>query len=80
MSRHIPMHKQFFPFFKEIKKCADNPCKNGAMCMDTTTGVGFQCMCAAGYTGKTCDIGKSCNIYKEVTDGSVVKSYLLCLR
>ena len=40
--------------------CVGAPCQNGAACVPTTT-LGFQCLCAPGYTGGNCtDVIDNC--------------------
>ena len=34
--------------------CASGPCHNGATCIDTTTEVGFTCICPQGFQGISC--------------------------
>ncbi|KAI8500845.1 hypothetical protein Bbelb_216630 [Branchiostoma belcheri] len=40
------------PTCRDINDCSPNPCKNGGDCTDL--GNNFQCTCAAGYEGDTC--------------------------
>ncbi|XP_078666608.1 CUB and sushi domain-containing protein 3-like isoform X2 [Branchiostoma floridae x Branchiostoma belcheri] len=40
------------PTCRDINDCSPNPCKNGGDCTDL--GNSFQCTCAAGYEGDTC--------------------------
>ncbi|KAI8500842.1 hypothetical protein Bbelb_216600 [Branchiostoma belcheri] len=40
------------PTCRDINDCSPNPCKNGGNCNDL--GNSFQCACAAGYEGDTC--------------------------
>lgn len=44
--------------FTDIDECfVYSPCKNGATCINE---VGtFRCICAAGWTGENCTVGKS---------------------
>lgn len=37
--------------------CAPAPCRHGGTCQEA--GGSFSCDCAAGWTGPTCDIGKT---------------------
>lgn len=40
----------------EIDECASNPCRNNGTCND---GLGkYVCSCEAGFTGKSCEVGK----------------------
>ena len=43
-------------FFLAINECDSSPCQNGARCFDYNNG--YLCMCAAGWTGPTCDQGR----------------------
>ncbi len=42
----------------DIDDCAVNPCNNGGTCTDNGA-ADFSCTCAHGYTGATCQTGKS---------------------
>ncbi|XP_077971610.1 uncharacterized protein LOC120346218 isoform X2 [Styela clava] len=41
-------------FCEEVDFCNPNPCLNGE-CQKKQTGVGYQCVCEKGYSGKDCD-------------------------
>ena len=41
---------------KDIDDCVTAPCKNSGVCHDLIKD--FSCDCPAGFTGKTCAIGK----------------------
>lgn len=42
--------------------CADEPCQNGGVCLETQSEHGFTCVCQTGFTGKTCSVeGLSCS-------------------
>ena len=49
----------FYPslIIADIDDCADQPCQNGATCIDAVND--YTCNCVDGYTGKNCNIGKS---------------------
>jgi hypothetical protein len=47
-------------FLTDIGMCISNACENGGTCYEMVNGYG--CACPAGYTGKTCEIGKKNNI------------------
>lgn len=37
-------------------KCSNNPCKNGARCVDQpSTFYGYNCVCVGSWTGVNCD-------------------------
>lgn len=43
--------------------CAEDPCANEGVCLETQTSHGFSCVCAKGYTGNTCNVkGDSCSV------------------
>ena len=43
----------------DVNECENNPCKNGATCVN---GVGkYSCICVGGYDGTDCDNGKYCD-------------------
>ena len=42
--------------FLDIDDCAERPCQNGGVCTDRVND--FSCKCAAGFTGKRCEISK----------------------
>ena len=44
-------------FLVDIDDCADEPCLNGGTCFDSVDD--YTCICADGYTGKNCSIGKN---------------------
>ena len=44
-----------FVWISELDECVSNPCMNGATCLDLVNS--YQCQCAAGYTGNTCQTG-----------------------
>ena len=48
----------FYPslIFADIDDCVDQPCQNGATCIDAVND--YTCNCVNGYTGKNCSIGK----------------------
>lgn len=41
--------------FADIDDCLPNPCQHGGNCTDEIND--YNCTCAAGYTGKDCEIG-----------------------
>ena len=41
--------------FIDINDCENSPCANGGTCEDLVDN--FECTCAKGYTGPTCDEG-----------------------
>ena len=36
-------------------KCINNPCKNGATCLQAMTSLGYECSCSRGLRGKNCE-------------------------
>ncbi len=45
------------PRFADIDECISDPCQNGGTCIDAANG--FRCNCAPGYTGPSCQSGKT---------------------
>ncbi|XP_037037177.1 basement membrane-specific heparan sulfate proteoglycan core protein isoform X11 [Bradysia coprophila] len=42
--------------------CADDPCQNDGVCLESQTETGYTCVCQTGFTGKTCSFeGDSCS-------------------
>ncbi|XP_055601853.1 basement membrane-specific heparan sulfate proteoglycan core protein-like isoform X2 [Uranotaenia lowii] len=42
--------------------CADEPCKNSGVCLETQNEIGYSCVCHDGYTGKDCKAeGSKCS-------------------
>jgi len=46
----------FLTLFPDVDECASNPCRNSGTCVDLIDG--YNCSCAAGYTGVKCETGK----------------------
>lgn len=43
--------------------CADEPCLNDGVCLETQTEHGYTCVCQEGYTGKNCQVeGFKCSL------------------
>lgn len=43
--------------------CADEPCQNDGVCLETQTEHGYTCVCQDGYTGKNCQVeGFQCSL------------------
>ena len=40
----------------DINDCAIQPCQNGGNCTDAVND--YTCNCAAGYSGKNCNVGE----------------------
>ena len=38
-----------------IDYCAEEQCQNGAQCVNNA--MNFECICADGFSGRTCEIG-----------------------
>ena len=51
-----------FTYLTDIDDCASSPCNNSGTCKDEVNG--FNCSCAPGFTGVTCEHGK--NAAKQV--------------
>ncbi len=43
-------------FFPDVDECAIGPCQNGGQCVDLINA--YRCNCAAGYTGRNCELSK----------------------
>uniref|UniRef100_A0A8C2G7P1 Coagulation factor X n=1 Tax=Cyprinus carpio TaxID=7962 RepID=A0A8C2G7P1_CYPCA len=46
----------FWSVYIDGDQCAEQPCKNGAMCSDSVGG--FDCICKSGFSGINCETGK----------------------
>jgi hypothetical protein len=43
--------------------CADDPCQNDGVCLETQTEHGYTCVCQEGFTGKNCQVeGFQCSL------------------
>ena len=42
-------------FITDINECSNNPCKNGATCVDLVGS--YRCDCKTGYSGTNCQTG-----------------------
>ena len=40
----------------DVDDCASSPCQNGGTCSDAINS--YTCICAPGYAGSNCEIGK----------------------
>ena len=46
----------WFFFATDVDECASDPCDNGGSCDDMV--AGYNCTCAAGFTGTNCETSK----------------------
>ncbi|XP_067472146.1 protein Z, vitamin K-dependent plasma glycoprotein a [Thunnus thynnus] len=54
----------FWSVYIDGDQCADNPCKNGAMCSDSVGG--YDCVCKSGFTGVHCETDQTlCTLEKN---------------
>lgn len=42
-----------------IDECSNNPCLNGARCLQTEKPNDYKCECTPGFSGKNCQIERS---------------------
>ena len=56
LSTQIFKSNEYKSIFIDIDDCEVSPCKNGGTCKDKTND--YECTCAPGYTGKSCENGK----------------------
>lgn len=64
-TREVSLKKEFLhqEGVTSCEPCADDPCANRGVCMESQSMTGFSCVCARGYTGSTCEaIGESCSV------------------
>ena len=66
----------FSLFSADVDDCADQPCLNGGTCIDSVND--YTCICADGYTGKTCSIGKRIDSVFQVVI-SIVFQFSQCI-
>ncbi|KAM6914014.1 protein Z, vitamin K-dependent plasma glycoprotein a [Lycodopsis pacificus] len=54
----------FWAVYIDGDQCAENPCKNGAMCSDSVGG--YDCVCKSGFTGVHCEKDQTlCTLEKD---------------
>ncbi|XP_051905494.1 protein Z, vitamin K-dependent plasma glycoprotein a isoform X1 [Hippocampus zosterae] len=54
----------FWSVYIDGDQCAENPCKNGALCSDSVGG--YDCVCKAGFSGVHCETDQTmCTLEKE---------------
>ncbi|KAM9843231.1 protein Z, vitamin K-dependent plasma glycoprotein a [Aulostomus maculatus] len=54
----------FWSVYVDGDQCAENPCKNGALCSDSVGG--YDCVCKSGFTGVHCETDKTlCTLEKN---------------
>lgn len=51
--------------------CLSNPCSNGGSCSETSQG--YECQCAAGWSGPSCTISKTSPHLHTLTVSALVK-------
>ena len=42
-----------------VLPCDSSPCKNGATCTNINDNLNYECKCADGWTGLTCETGSN---------------------
>ena len=72
----------FFLFLYQ-SACAKKPCKNNSTCLSGFTDKSYQCLCSAGFKGRTCEEGKirlhvisfmeEMSVFPSVTKNSLYK-------
>ena len=50
------IHSTIVPLFPDVNECLDNPCKNGATCVNTPGS--YNCSCITGWEGLQCQTGR----------------------
>ena len=56
--RELEKRKNVFSLFlADVDDCVEQPCLNGGTCIDSVND--YTCLCADGYTGKNCAVGKN---------------------
>ena len=59
-------------FFSDINECANNPCQNGATCVNLQGS--YRCDCKSGYSGSNCETGNYRNCLSRVRISNVKHS------
>ena len=58
----------------DVNECWDNPCKNGAICVNLKGS--YRCNCKSGYTGKDCGTGMGLSISLSTFFGAISPLFL----
>lgn len=60
----------------DINECHDQPCMNGATCIDRI--AGFKCVCPPSYVGDLCETGQYRDYFKYLIYHSLVHIHFMC--
>ena len=76
MIREKQKEETFDLYITDINECSNNPCKNGATCVNLQGS--HRCDCKSGYDGKNCENGKKLFISFLVLLSVYLRLYFFC--
>ena len=76
MIREKQKEETFDLYITDINECSNNPCKNGATCVNLQGS--YRCDCKSGYDGNNCENGKKLFISFLVLLSVYLRLYFFC--
>lgn len=64
-----------FSYSPDVNECDNNPCENGASCVNSPGG--YSCQCAAGWAGAECDQGRFLRQFPRKKKKNKMNSWLI---